>query len=127
MIVLDTHAWLWWAADRSKLSVAAKRRIAGEREAAISAISAWEVAMLVRKGRLQFRGDTRAALSTLLGIQHLRVVPVSADIAAEAGLIEGFHGDPGDRLIVATALSLRASLITKDSRIRSAKLLDVVW
>lgn len=127
MIVLDTHAWLWWAADRSKLSSRARQRIAREREAAISAISAWEIAMLVRKGRLELQGDTRTALATLLGIPNLRVVPVSADIAAEAGLLDGFHGDPGDRLIVATALSLRAALITKDVHIRSAKLVDVVW
>lgn len=127
MIVLDTHAWLWWAADRAKLSSRARQRITREREAAISAISAWEITMLVRKGRLELRGDTRTALATLLGIPNLRVVPVSADIAAEAGLLEGFHGDPGDRLIVATALSLRAALVTKDAQIRAAKVVDVVW
>ncbi len=83
--------------------------------------------MLVRTGRLELTGDTRTALATLLGIPDLRVVPVSADIAAEAGLLEGVHGDPGDRLIVATALSLRAALVTKDAHIRSAKVIDVVW
>ena len=127
MIVLDTHAWLWWAADRSKLSSRARQRIAREGEAAISAISAWEITMLVRKGRLELKGDTRTALATLLGIPDLRVVPVSADIAAEAGLLERFRGDPGDRLIVATALSLRAALVTKDAHIRSSKVIDVVW
>lgn len=127
MILLDTHAWLWWAADRPKLSRAARQRLAREREVAISAISAWEAAMLVRKGRLHFRGDTRTAIATLLGVPHLRVVPVSADVATEAGLLDGFHGDPGDRLIVATALSLRVPLVTKDDGIRSSRLVDVVW
>ena len=126
--MLDTHAWLWWAADRKKLSRSLQRRLANERELVISAISCWEVGMLIDHGRLKLRGDARAGIREALAVARLRVVPVSEAIATEAGLLgHGFHGDPADRLIVATALELRAPLATKDDRIRDSGLVKTIW
>jgi PIN domain nuclease of toxin-antitoxin system len=128
MICLDTHAWLWWAADRSKLPAKLRRRLGAARQLAISAISCWEVGVLVERGRLRLRGATRGAIREALGIDRLRVVPVSESIAIEAGLLgAGFHGDPADRIIVATARDLEAVLVTKDERIRSSKVVATLW
>ena len=128
MILLDTHAWLWWAADRTKLPRRLQRRLGAEAELAVSAISCWEIGMLIERGRLKLRGDARSGIRAALSIARLRVVPVSDAIATEAGLLgRGFHGDPADRIIVATALDLRAPLVTKDARIRDSGLLGTVW
>ena len=56
MIVLDTHAWLWWCADRDRLKAKTIAALGRQRELFVSAISAWELCMLVRKGRLTFKG-----------------------------------------------------------------------
>jgi PIN domain nuclease of toxin-antitoxin system len=128
VILLDTHAWLWWAADRAKFPRKLQRRLTNERELAVSAISCWEVGMLIERGRLKLRGDARAGIRDALSIARLRVVPVSDAIATEAGLLgHGFHGDPADRIIVATALDLRVRLVTKDDRIRDSGLVGTLW
>lgn len=128
MILLDTHAWLWWAGDPGKLSSRARARIEAERDLGISAISCWEVGMLVERGRLRLNPDARTGLQEALGIPRLRVVPVTQTVATDGGFLgPDFHGDPADRIIVATALELRAALVTKDERIRSSKLVQTIW
>jgi PIN domain nuclease of toxin-antitoxin system len=62
VILLDTHAWLWWAADRTKLTPKVRRRLGAAAELGISAISCWEVAMLTQVGRLKLRGDARSGI-----------------------------------------------------------------
>lgn len=128
MILLDTHAWLWWAADRMKFSRKLQRRLANERDLGVSAISCWEVGMLIERGRLKLRGDARTGIRDALSIARLRVIPVTDAIATEAGLLgRRFHGDPADRIIVATAMDLRAPLVTKDDRIRDSGLVGTLW
>lgn len=128
MIVLDTHAWLWWAAARTKLPRKVQRRLAAERDLAVSAISCWELGMLIERGRLRLRGDARSGIREALSIDKLQVIPVSETIAVEAGLFGArFHGDPADRIIVATALELKAPLVTKDERIRDSNLVRTLW
>lgn len=127
MILLDTHAWLWWAGDHSKLSARLRRRLAAERALAISAVSCWEAAMLVRHGRLELAPDARTGIRDACAIPNLRVIPVTESIATEAGLLEGVHGDPADRIIVSTALELRVPLATRDGRIRASKRIETIW
>jgi PIN domain nuclease of toxin-antitoxin system len=128
VIVLDTHAWLWWCADRSKLKPALVRRLAKESALYVSAISAWEVCMLVEKGRLTLSAQPRAAVRALCGADGIRMVAISDAIATEAALLgSSFHGDPADRFVVATALDLRAKLVTKDERITAADLVETLW
>jgi PIN domain nuclease of toxin-antitoxin system len=127
VILLDTHAWLWWAGDHAKLPVRLRRRLAAERALAISAVSCWEVGMLVRHGRLELAPDARTGIRDACAIPNLRVIPVTESIATEAGLLAGFHGDPADRIIVATALELRAPVATRDVRLRASGLVSTVW
>lgn len=127
MILLDTHAWLWWAGDHAKLPPRLRRRLGAEPALAISAVSCWEAAMLVQHGRLRLAPDARTGIRDACAIPNLRVVPVTESIAIEAGLLRDFHGDPADRIIVATALELRVPLATRDDRIRASGRVETVW
>lgn len=128
MIVLDTHTWLWWSAERAKIPPRLRRRLEAEEDLCVSAISCWEVAVLVSRGRLKLGMDVRVALRSMSALPAIRIVPVDDDIAVEAALFgDTMHGDPADRLIVATAKLLAAPLATKDEKIRSAKIVPTLW
>ena len=130
MIVLDTHAWVWWVSGSPQLSAAAAREIEqamGRGELRVASISAWEVALLVRRDRLQLtmRVDDWVARSEAL--PFLRFVPVDHRIALRSVALEGLHEDPADRIIVATVLSLGATLVTRDRRLRRYRDVETVW
>ena len=128
MIVLDTHAWLWWAGDHTKLPPRLVRRLALAPALGISAISCWEAAMLVERGRLTLAPDARSGISAACAVPKLQVIPVTQRIATEAGLLGSvFHGDPADRIVVATAIDQRAPLVTRDERIRASKRVETLW
>jgi PIN domain nuclease of toxin-antitoxin system len=128
MIVLDTHAWIWWAGDQGKLPARVRRRLEREPGLAISAISCWEVGMLIERGRLKLLPDARLGILRALQAPKVHAVPVSDSIATEAGLLgASFHGDPADRIIVATAVECDAILVTKDEQIRSCGRVRTLW
>lgn len=119
MIVLDTHVLVWFAEDHPqlgprtvRLTDAALRRD----EAMVSAISFWEIAMLVDKGRVRLDMSPAALRQSALG-QGIREVPLDGAIGIGAAELRGFHGDPADRMIVATTLWLGGQLMTADRRI----------
>jgi PIN domain nuclease of toxin-antitoxin system len=128
VIVLDTHAWVWWCANRTKIPAKTLAILDQESELFVSAISAWEVCMLVAKGRLTFTQEPRVAVRLLAAAPNIRMIPITDAVATEAGLLGSkLHGDPADRLVVATTLDLRARLVTKDRKITISKLVPVVW
>lgn len=131
MILLDTHALLWWTDTTKGLTSRARRVIEKERangELAISAISVWEVCMLVSSGRLTLRVDIDTWLGDMMAIPFLQVIPIDADIAKTSVFLPNWpHKDPADRFIVATALRLGVPLVTGDSKIRAYKHLRTVW
>lgn len=129
MIVLDTHAWLWWLAQPSKLSRAARRAIDEADTIAISTISAWEVTMLVQRGRIALDRDVATWVRQALAPARVTAAPPTADVAVAAGLLDrdGFPGDPADRLIYATARASRARLVTRDEALRRFDAHTTVW
>jgi PIN domain nuclease of toxin-antitoxin system len=128
LILLDTHVWIWWAAEPKKLSEKARRAIDSDDEIGVSAISTWEVAMLVSKGRLELDRDVLLWVRQALALPKVTLIPLSPEIAvASATLGTGFPGDPADRILAATALRLRVPLVTRDRRLRSVKVLQTVW
>ncbi len=127
MIVVDTHVWIWAVSDPEKLSRAAARALKTEASIGVPAISCWEVAMLAAKGRigldrgpLEWIEDALAAPFELLSLS-----PAIAVRATQLG--HAFHGDPADRLIVATALVGGAPLVTKDQNIRAYGAATTIW
>jgi PIN domain nuclease of toxin-antitoxin system len=131
VIVLDTHAWVWWVASPDQMSPAARERIALEAEAGVihvSAMSCWEVSLLVRKGRLALTLDVGDWIAATEALPFIRFVAVDNRIALRSNALPGdFHDDPADRLIVATALTLGATLITKDARLLAYPHVEALW
>jgi PIN domain nuclease of toxin-antitoxin system len=128
MIVLDTHAWIWWAADARRLPAAARHAIDQADAIGVCAIRLWEVAMLVANGRLEFDRETVTWLKQALALPRVELLPLTPVLAADAaGLPDTFPGDPADRLIVASARHARAALVTRDARIRASDDVTTVW
>lgn len=127
MIVLDTHAWIWWAAEPKRLSRAARAAIEKEPTRGVCAISVWEVAMLVERGRLTLDRKIGAWVEQALDLPGVEVLALTPEISLEAARSPLAHGDPADRMIAATALVHRARLVTKDARLGEMKGLQTVW
>ena len=121
MIVLDTHIWIRYIDNPESLPMAALNAIRSGREpVGISSISVWEVFMLERRGRLELRIPAGQWVAKCERLSLFHFVPVDNTIAQLAvELPEPIHGDPADRIIIATALSLGATLLTKDRKILS--------
>ena len=118
MILADTHTLLWLRTGEARLGEVARRALDDalrDQELAVSAMTFWEVAMLKSKGRLDFPEDVGMWRRELLG-QGLEEIPVDGEIGIRANGLPGFHADPADRIIVATALGGH-SLVTADDRI----------
>ena len=97
MIVLDTHAWIWWAAGSGRLPAAARKTIEGSESVGVCAISLWEVAMLVAKGRLELDRNPLEWVKQALGLPRVELLPISPAIAiGAAALPSEFPGDPAD-------------------------------
>jgi len=119
VIVLDTHVLVWFAEDNPQLGTRATRLTdaALQRdETMVSAISFWEIAMLTEKRRLTLDLAPTALRRHVLE-QGVREVAVSGAIGIGAAQLAAFHPDPADRMIVATALSVGAMLLTADDAI----------
>jgi PIN domain nuclease of toxin-antitoxin system len=118
VILLDTQVVVWTAIDDPRLGSRARTAIAAEADRRASTMVAWEIATSARRGRLTL--EMPAAQWITLALAHLDVrdVSVSREIAWDAGnLPDDVHGDPGDRIMIATARMLRCPLLTSDRAI----------
>lgn len=124
-VLLDTHIWLWWLTRHSPLTAAERAALdqAAERhDLCISAISMWEVQILHAKGRLELPLPFAEWLSRATEEDVIHTLPLDRDVViAVDGLPGSFHGDPADRIIVATARAHAISLATRDTAIRRAR------
>lgn len=132
MIVLDTHALLWWVSgDVGQFTAAAAQAIEREQQGGqilVSAVSAWELAMLVARGRVALSMEIEAWLSVVGEIEAVSFVPVDNEIGVKSVCLPGeFHKDPADRFIVATARKFAAPLVTADEKIRSYPHVQTIW
>lgn len=128
MIVLDTATWIWRASDPKRLTTSARRAIDEAERALVSAISVWEVAMLVAKRRIQLDRPVEQWVDIALALPGIQLAPLEPAIAVRSTKLPGeFHPDPADRIIVATALENAVAIITPDDRIRSYPHVQSAW
>ncbi|MDE2765150.1 MAG: type II toxin-antitoxin system VapC family toxin [Chloroflexota bacterium] len=117
MIVLDTHAWIWWTIDPDRLSEAQRQAIAaseGDR-IGVSAFSCWEVAKLCEYGRLELPVEVSEWFRLAFQYPGVSLLELTPEIAVESTKLPGrFHRDPADQVIVATARVHRSALVTSD-------------
>lgn len=120
-ILLDTHAAVWSASGALRPAIARIIDAASERgELLLSPITAWEIGMLVGKGRLVLAQSVHDYVRALFGRPGVVTAALTPGIAAEAAtLTSHFHGDPADRILVATASAYGAQLVTRDKAILS--------
>ncbi len=129
MILLDTHALVWSVADSKRLTRRAAAAIRQAQRAgglAISAITLWELASLVARGRIQAYGTVDATVRLLIeGIAVKPITPEIADLSTQ--FPDDYSRDPADRLIGATARAEGVPLVTRDENIRKSPLLRTIW
>lgn len=118
LVLLDTHAWVWLLNGDLKINQKVRtaiERSLSEEAVLLSAISPWEVAILVSKGRLSLDRDVGEWVQAAVSLPGIRVEPISPEIAVASTRLPGnIHPDPADRLIAATARHLGAILVTDD-------------
>ena len=121
-LLLDTHIWLWSLLAPENLT----RRVAKaledpKNELWLSAMSTWELVMLVERKRVALERPVDAWIKEAMAAVPLREAPITHEIALETRQILLPHGDPADRLIAATARVLDLTLVTADERLIGAK------
>ncbi len=131
VIVLDTHALVWWVTGDVLLSEPARAAIEHEQvggDIIVSAITAWEIAMLVAHKRLVLSMDVDSWLSAVAEIEAVQFLAVDVELAMKSVVLPGaFHKDPAYRMIVATARKLAAPLVTKDDKLREYPHVRTIW
>ena len=131
MIVLDTHAWIWFISNPDLLSKRAQEVVnagAKDKNILISSISAWELALLVSKKRLKLTLDVSDWIAKSESLPFIQFAPVTNSIALKSvNLPLPLHPDPADRIIIATALSVGAPLVTKDKKLLGYAPVKTIW
>ncbi len=131
MILLDTHALIWWIEGNERPSRRAAAAIKEHGPALVSPISFWELGILVERGRVSVDRDLTRWYRDLLASGTAEVAPLTPSGAISAARLSEFHGDPADRFIYATARELDVVLVSKDARIRDYahehREVEVIW
>jgi PIN domain nuclease of toxin-antitoxin system len=123
-LLIDTHYWIWLQlAIHDRLTthnLDIIHQAAAANNLFLSVMSIWELGMLVSKGRINLHADRTQWVEEALTLPGLTLSPLTPAIALESSHLPGsFHGDPADRIIVATARALKARLLTSDKNIRA--------
>lgn len=128
MIILDTHAWIWWVDESSRLPEKTLLFVEQADRIGIPAICCWELAMLVAKERIGLNVDVEVWIDLALQRSRVELLPLTPEIAVLSTRLPGdFHGDPADRLIVASSLSHNALLVTRDNKIADWGFVPIYW
>lgn len=122
-LLLDTHIWIYLMEGDEKLSSSFIKNLdehLDEGRILISAISIWEVGMLEEKKKITLKMDCLDWVEQSLDSPQIEVAPISPGIAIHSSRLPGeIHGDPADRILVATAYENNAVLVTHDDKILS--------
>lgn len=116
MIVLDTHIWVKWIINgNSALTTTVVNALTDDSHWAVSAISCFEVSLLVKQGKLQLPVPVDVWIKEALDNSGIDSLPITCDILYKAAILSDIHRDPADRIIISTALVHNAKLASMDS------------
>ncbi|MCL1489578.1 MAG: type II toxin-antitoxin system VapC family toxin [Pseudanabaena sp. Salubria-1] len=127
-VVLDTCALIWWSLDPDLLSLPAKTlcdQMEFQKNGLVASISLWEIALKVKKGKLDLGVDMNTYVETLQRSEVIQIVPIDTSLWVDSVNLDWEHRDPADRVVVALAQKYQAKLITKDNVIRDFYALTV--
>lgn len=128
MILLDTHALVWLASDSTRLSSAAQQFIrAHPKSLHVSIISAWEISLLVKRGRLILPLPPNDYFARAVTHHGLIEVPLTRRVAQNSVDLPDIHNDPFDRILIAECQSRGLSLVSCDSTLARYPGLKIVW
>ena len=129
-ILLDTHVWLWWLLGSDRLAHrerSALDRLALRADLRLAAVSLWEAQMLYAKGRLVLDRPFEVWIRDAAAAAVIEIAPLDVEVVIALNrLPPSFHGDPADRLIVATARAHRIPLATYDRALRKSRV-ATIW
>jgi PIN domain nuclease of toxin-antitoxin system len=116
-LLLDTHAFLWWLAGDTRLTVKAREAIHGDSNLTyVSAASAWEIATKFRIGKLNHAAAVALDVSSAIASQRFKELPVTASHGQTAGALATDHRDPFDRMLVAQAMLEQMAFVSNETR-----------
>lgn len=125
--LLDTHAFLWWITDDSRLSGRAREVISdGRNELFFSAASGWEITIKASLGRLEIPEDLERFVAEQLSRNAIQTLPIHLSHALRTSALPGHHRDPFDRILVSQALLEKMPLLSADPQIARYPV-EVVW
>lgn len=120
-LLLDTHVWLWIEADPDRLNKAARTRIKQDARVGrlwVSVMSVWEIGMLIAKDRIRLSMPVDEWVRQACATPGLQMLGLAPEVALESTrLPESPHGDPIDRLLIASARQHNLTLVTADEKI----------
>ncbi len=120
-IVLDTCALIWWSLDPDLLSDSAKNlcnEMEQKKNGLVASISLWEIALKVKRGKLDLGIELNTYINTLFRSDVLKIISIDVDLWIDSVNLDWEHRDPTDRVVVALANQYQAQLITKDKVIK---------
>ncbi|MEH1805720.1 type II toxin-antitoxin system VapC family toxin [Nostoc sp.] len=119
MIILDTHIWIWWVDNSERLNQRYRDWIEEYQSQGlgVSIISCWEIAKLVENRKLAFSISVEEWLAAALAYPGVQLLELTIPIILESTQLTGFHKDPSDQIIVATARIYNSPLLTADAKI----------
>jgi PIN domain nuclease of toxin-antitoxin system len=128
MILLDTHALLFWMREQEKLGDHAYHTIDKAQRIGVHVISCFEIAILVEKNKIKLNYAVDQWMADTLSHSKIEVIPLSVSIAVKCTQLPGnFHRDPVDRMLAATCLLNDYPLVTKDREITKWGYIETVW
>ena len=113
-VLLDTHAFLWWTHEDSRLSAPARKAIADAADAFLSVASCWEIAIKTGRERLTLPKPVDRFIPEQLGLNSFQLLQIDLDDVARVAMLPHHHRDPFDRMLVAQALNDELTIVSAD-------------
>ncbi len=129
MIVLDTHVWLWWVNSvPHKLSPEFVEHLEqGDVRVGVASISCLEVALLLKKNRIELPCDLGHCFDLALSGSQIELLPLTPQVAQLSSELPDIHKDPADRIIITTTMLAGAQLATADETVRRYTNVEFAW